>query len=76
MMMLGKLGEVDGGAHLLGGPLLSSPRTTRTGGTNVDLLLGRGRNVVRVPFGTRALQEAKEAGRRGSEGAGGAGMSW
>ena len=64
MMMQGKQGEVDGGAQPLGGGLLSSPRTTRTGGTNVDLLLGRGRDVARVPFGTRAQQEATEAGRR------------
>ena len=64
MMMLGKQGEVDGGAHLLGGPLLSSPRTTWASGTNADLLLGRARDVARVPIGTRAQQEATEAGRR------------
>ena len=73
MMMLGKLGEVDGGAHLLGGALLSSRTTTCTSGTIADLLLGRACKVARVPIGTRALQEAWEAGRRGSEGAEGVG---
>ena len=48
----------------------------RTGGTIVDLHLGRACDVARVPIGTRAQQEAMVAGRRGSEGAGGAGMSW
>ena len=79
MMLLDELGEVDGGAHLLGGALLSSPRTTRTSGIIADKHLGRVRDVVRVPFGTRSLQEAKEAGRRaqkvleGRAGAGGGG---
>ena len=75
-MLLDELGEVDGGAHLLGGALLSSPRTTRTSGAIADKHLGRARDVVRVPFGTRALQEAKEAGRRAQrvmEGRAGAG---
>ena len=64
MMLLDMQAEVDGGAHLLGGALLSSPTTTCTSGTIADSLLGRARNVARVPLGTRALQEAKEAGRR------------
>ena len=64
MMMLDKQGEVDGGAQRLGGALLSSPRTTRASGTIADLLLGRARIVARVPIGTRALQEATEAGGR------------
>ena len=55
MMMLGKQGEVDGGAHLLGGALLSSLTTTCTSGTIADLLLGRARMVARVPIGTRSL---------------------
>ena len=66
MMLLDKLGEVDGGARLLGGALLSCARTTRTGGIIADKHFGRARDVVRVPFGTRALQEAKEGG--GEEG--------
>jgi hypothetical protein len=61
MMLLDMQAEVDGGAHLLGGALLSSPTTTCTSGTIADSLLGRARNVARVPLGTRALQEAKEA---------------
>ena len=64
MMLLDELGEVDGGDHLLGGSLLSSPTMTCTSGTIADLLLGRACNVARVPIGTRALLEAWEAGWR------------
>ena len=76
MMLLDKLGEVDGGAHLLEAAQLSSITTTCTSGTIADLLLGRACKVARVPIGTRALQEAWEAGRRGSEGEGGLGWGW
>ena len=64
MMMQDKQGEVDGGAQRLAGALLSSARTTWTSGTNADKHFGRGRDVAHVPIGTRAQQEATEAGRR------------
>ena len=76
MMMQDKQGEVDGGAQRLGGALLSSARTTWTSGTNADKHFGRGRDVAHVPIGTRAQQEATEAGEEGTEGDGGAGMGW
>ena len=72
--MLAKHGEVDAGAQLLGGALLSSPTTTRTSGAVADLHFSRACIVARVPIDRHPGAAGGDGGgEEGSEGAGGAG---